>query len=125
MATCARDILNALVIEPADEAGRPRAPVPEKDPAPGAGDAAPFAKREPVPKEARGQRLAVPANLGKREEAVCRALLAGESDFDALCEATGIDSGEMGALLSDMELDGLVTAVSGLVYAPGEAMRGP
>ncbi len=125
MATCARDILNALVIEPADEAGRPRAPVPEKDPAPGAGDVAPFAKREPVPKEARGQRLAVPANLGKREEAVCRALLAGESDFDALCEATGIDSGEMGALLSDMELDGLVTAVSGLVYAPGEAMRGP
>lgn len=126
MATCARDILNALVIEPADEAGRPRAPVPEKDPAPwGRGCGALCKERTRPQGGARPAAGPCPANLGKREEAVCRALLAGESDFDALCEATGIDSGEMGALLSDMELDGLVTAVSGLVYAPGEAMRGP
>ena len=51
------------------------------------------------------------------------ALLAGEADFDALCAAGGMESDELGALLIEMEMDGLVTPLAGTRYAPGPQMR--
>ena len=44
------------------------------------------------------------------------ALQAGELDFDALCESTGIDAQELGALLTMMEMDGHVESRPGLRY---------
>ena len=55
--------------------------------------------------------------------AVCAALLAGEADFDELCAAGGMESDELGALLIEMEMDGLVTPLAGTRYAPGPQMR--
>ena len=54
---------------------------------------------------------------------VSAALLAGEADFDALCAAGGMESDELGALLIEMEMDGLVTPLAGTRYAPGPQMR--
>ena len=59
----------------------------------------------------------------KARRAVCAALLAGEADFDALCAAGGMESDELGALLIEMEMDGLVTPLAGTRYAPGPQMR--
>ena len=52
------------------------------------------------------------------------ALLAGEADFDALCAVSGLESDELGALLIEMEMDGLVTPLAGTRYAPGTQMTG-
>lgn len=133
IATCAQDILDALVIEPGQAARRAMPDVRSGERLPDStarvtsaertASAADDAARDP--EKARASTFpCVPPGLGTQEQAVCRALLCGEADFDALCEGTGISSEEMGALLSDMELGGLVRAVSGLVYAPGEAMLG-
>ena len=67
--------------------------------------------------------LTVPEGLEKREEAVCRALLAGMQDFDDLTAATGLADDELGALLIEMELDGLIEALPGNRFSPGERMR--
>ena len=100
----ASDILDALVIEPGRETM----------------DAA---RRRGRNKDGGKATLIVPQGVGEREAAVCRVLLRGQADFDTLCEETGIESSVLGAMLSDMEMEGLIEAVSGLLYAPGEAMR--
>lgn len=92
----ARDILDTLVIEPIG---------PEK------GEA-----------EREEERLFVPERLSGAPLLVCRALLSGEKDFDDLCAAAGEDSSEMGAVLIEMEMDGLVVSQAGCMYAPGPAM---
>ena len=52
------------------------------------------------------------------------SLLAGAADFDALCAVSGLESDELGALLIEMEMDGLVTPLAGTRYAPGTQMTG-
>lgn len=108
LVTGAADILDALVIEPGRTLPR---------------TARHGTRRRGRAEDGEDAPLIVPQGVGEREAAVCRALLKGQADFDALCEATGIESGELGALLSDMEMEGMIEAVSGLLYAPGEAMR--
>ena len=66
----------------------------------------------------------IPDGLEDTRQAVCAALLAGEADFDALCAAGGLSSDELGALLIEMEMDGLVTPLAGTRYAPGPQMMG-
>ena len=105
LVTGAADILSALVIEPKD--------------APKAAQAA------VAPMEAPAERKPhIPGGLDETRRAVCAALLAGEADFDALCAAGGMESDELGALLIEMEMDGLVTPLAGTRYAPGTQMTG-
>lgn len=101
--TGAADILSALVIEPKDT--------------PKAAQAAVAPMEEPKP-----QKPHIPGGLDETQRAVCAALLAGEADFDALCAASGLESDELGALLIEMEMDGLVTPLAGTRYAPGPQM---
>lgn len=105
LVTGAADILSALVIEPKD--------------APKAAQAA------VVPMEAPAERKPhIPGGLDETQRAICAALLAGEADFDALCAVSGLESDELGALLIEMEMDGLVTPLAGTRYAPGTQMTG-
>ena len=116
LVTCADDILAALVIEPK---GAPRIPQ---------ASAVQPEMTQPV-RNAAGQaepetgRAHIPGGLDETRRAVCAALLAGEADFDALCAAGGMESDELGALLIEMEMDGLVTPLAGTRYAPGPQMR--
>lgn len=116
LVTCADDILAALVIEPK---GAPRIPQTS---------AVQPEMTQPV-RNAAGQaepetgRAHIPGGLDETRRAVCAALLAGEADFDALCAAGGMESDELGALLIEMEMDGLVTPLAGTRYAPGPQMR--
>jgi len=58
-----------------------------------------------------------PANeLTGPEKQISDLLLAGDMDFDMLCEKTGIGSDDLGAILMMMELDGIVEALPGLTY---------
>lgn len=66
----------------------------------------------------------IPGGLDETQRAICAALLAGEADFDALCAVSGLESDELGALLIEMEMDGLVTPLAGTRYAPGAQMTG-
>lgn len=105
LVTGAADILSALVIEPKDEPKAAQAAV--------------------VPMEAPAERKPhIPGGLDETQRAICAALLAGEADFDALCAASGLESDELGALLIEMEMDGLVTPLAGTRYAPGTQMTG-
>ena len=105
LVTGAADILSALVIEPKD--------------APKAAQAA------VAPMEAPAERKPhIPGGLDETQRAICAALLAGEADFDALCSVSGLESDELGALLIEMEMDGLVTPLAGTRYAPGTQMTG-
>lgn len=105
LVTGAADILSALVIEPKD--------------APKAAQAA------VAPMEAPAERKPhIPGGLDETQRAICVALLAGEADFDALCAVSGLESDELGALLIEMEMDGLVTPLAGTRYAPGTQMTG-
>lgn len=105
LVTGAADILSALVIEPKD--------------APKAAQAA------VAPMEAPAERKPhIPGGLDETQRAICAALLAGEADFDALCAVSGLESDELGALLIEMEMDGLVTPLAGTRYAPGTQMTG-
>ena len=105
LVTGAADILSALVIEPKD---------------------APKAAQEAVaPMEAPAEKKPhIPGGLDETQRAICAALLAGEADFDALCAVSGLESDELGALLIEMEMDGLVTPLAGTRYAPGTQMTG-
>ena len=105
LVTGAADILSALVIEPKD--------------APKAAQAA-YAPVEAPP----GKKQHIPGGLDETQRAICAALLAGEADFDALCAVSGLESDELGALLIEMEMDGLVTPLAGTRYAPGTQMTG-
>ena len=105
LVTGAADILSALVIEPKDEPKAVQAAV--------------------APMEAPAERKPhIPGGLDETQRAICAALLAGEVDFDALCAVSGLESDELGALLIEMEMDGLVTPLAGTRYAPGTQMTG-
>ena len=105
LVTGAADILSALVIEPKD--------------APKATQAAVAPMEAPAEKKPH-----IPGGLDETQRAICAALLAGEADFDALCAVSGLESDELGALLIEMEMDGLVTPLAGTRYAPGTQMTG-
>ena len=105
LVTGAADILSALVIEPKD--------------APKAAQAAVAPMKAPAEKKPH-----IPGGLDETQRAICAALLAGEADFDALCVVSGLESDELGALLIEMEMDGLVTPLAGTRYAPGTQMTG-
>lgn len=105
LVTGAADILSALVIEPKD--------------APKAAQAAVAPMEAPAEKKPH-----IPGGLDEAQRAICAALLAGEADFDALCAVSGLESDELGALLIEMEMDGLVTPLAGTRYAPGTQMTG-
>lgn len=105
LVTGAADILSALVIEPKD--------------APKAAQAAVALMEAPAEKKPH-----IPGGLDETQRAICAALLAGEADFDALCAVSGLESDELGALLIEMEMDGLVTPLAGTRYAPGTQMTG-
>lgn len=98
LTTCAQDILDVLSVEPAG--ALPRA-LPKETPE---------APREDVPRT-------MPRGLGEPEATVWRLLAQGERDFDELCEAVGLPSDEMGAILTMMDMDGVVRALPGLRYA--------
>ena len=104
LVTGAADILSALVIEPKD--------------APKAAQAAVAPMEAPAEKKPH-----IPGGLDETQRAICAALLAGEAEFDALCAVRGLESDELGALLIEMEMDGLVTPLAGTRYAPGPQMR--
>lgn len=105
LVTGAADILSALVIEPKD--------------APKAAQAAVAPMEAPAEKKPH-----IPGGLDETQRVICAALLAGEADFDALCAVSGLESDELGALLIEMEMDGLVTPLAGTRYAPGTQMTG-
>lgn len=105
LVTSAADILSALVIEPKD--------------APKAAQVAVAPMEAPAEKKPH-----IPGGLDETQRAICAALLAGEADFDALCAVSGLESDELGALLIEMEMDGLVTPLAGTRYAPGTQMTG-
>lgn len=105
LVTGAADILSALVIEPKDE--------------PKAAQAAVAPMEAPAEKKPH-----IPGGLDETQRAICAALLAGEADFDALCAVSGLESDALGALLIEMEMDGLVTPLAGTRYAPGTQMTG-
>lgn len=105
LVTGAADILSALVIEPKN--------------APKAAQAAVAPMEAPAEKKPH-----IPGGLDETQRAICAALLAGEADFDALCAVSGLESDELGALLIEMEMDGLVTPLAGTRYAPGTQMTG-
>lgn len=105
LVTGAADILSALVIEPKD--------------APKAAQAAVAPMEAPAEKKPH-----IPGGLDETQRVICTALLAGEADFDALCAVSGLESDELGALLIEMEMDGLVTPLAGTRYAPGTQMTG-
>ena len=105
LVTGAADILSALVIEPKD--------------APKAAQAAVAPMEAPAEKKPH-----IPGGLDETQRVICAALLVGEADFDALCAVSGLESDELGALLIEMEMDGLVTPLAGTRYAPGTQMTG-
>ena len=105
LVTGAADILSALVIEPKDALKAAQAAVAPME--------APTKKKPHIP-----------GGLDETQRAICAALLAGEADFDALCAVSGLESDELGALLIEMEMDGLVTPLAGTRYAPGTQMTG-
>lgn len=105
LVTGAADILSALVIEPKD--------------APKDAQAAVAPMEAPAEKKPH-----IPGGLDETQRAICAALQAGEADFDALCAVSGLESDELGALLIEMEMDGLVTPLAGTRYAPGTQMTG-
>lgn len=105
LVTGAADILSALVIEPKDALKAAQAAV--------------------APMEAPAEKKPhIPGGLDETQRAICAALLAGEADFDALCAVSGLESDELGALLIEMEMDGLVMPLAGTRYAPGTQMMG-
>jgi len=50
------------------------------------------------------------------EQRIYDQLLAGDLDFDALSEKTGIAGDELGSLLMMLELDGIVVSLPGPAY---------
>ena len=92
--TCADDVTNLLVIEP--QRGNE--------------------KRTPEPQQTVMRIDAPVRKLEGREQAVYDLLLAGELDFDAISERTGIASDELGSLLMMLELDGVILSLPGAVY---------
>ena len=63
-----------------------------------------------------------PGTIGLRK-AICEKLLSGEADFDTLCAVSGLESDDAGALLIELEMDGILRQTAGDSYAPGDAMH--
>lgn len=95
MVTCAGDILSELVIEPEKKRKKKQEPKTEQ---------LVFPMQTPM------------RSLDADEQKVYDLLLAGDMDFDALSEKTGIGADELGGVLMMLELDGIITALPGLVY---------
>ena len=119
LVTSAGDILSALVIEPKKQAAVPRQ---ETDSAPQT-EILPAPMQEEPPKETKEVRLCVPQGLEPPAQAICEKLLSGEADFDTLCAVSGLESDEAGALLIELEMDGILRQTAGDSYAPGDAMH--
>ena len=122
LVTCGADVLRALVIEPAPQMRTE--PAAQRQPEQAASKRRGRANdraAEGAPAEESGAETAIPRampqGLDEGGRAVWTALQAGELDFDALCESTGIDAQELGALLTMMEMDGHVESRPGLRYA--------
>lgn len=78
-------------------------------------------KRVPEMKQEKPQQIAMrPAapvrRLDPMEQRIYDQLLAGDLDFDALSERTGIAGDELGSLLMMLELDGIIVSLPGLAY---------
>ena len=144
VATCAKDILDVLVLEPAQRAekGKKGATDETRDGTPAARNAQRAARDETSTAQSKtdasGERTGeasgtasladtpfaeahapsdIPAGLSAPERAVLRALSQGVMDFDALCVATGMPSDNLGGLLTLMEMDGHIESLPGLRYA--------
>lgn len=129
--TSGADVLRALVIEPegvyrADSPGKTEH-TRAQDTGSGSGPAQTHRREaappqdKPSPGDAQengaGAARIPPDGLDDAQRAVYMALSEGEMDFDALCERTQIPAHELGALLTLMELDGLLCCRAGLRYA--------
>ncbi|MBQ4266123.1 MAG: DNA-processing protein DprA [Clostridia bacterium] len=88
----AKDILDMLVVEP--QKGR----------------------HEPQAKQIAMKAQAPQRMLDVQEQKVYDQLLAGDLDFDALSERTGIEPDALGSLLMMLELDGIVVSLPGPAY---------
>lgn len=76
-------------------------------------------KKRSAPKEPEqiAMRPAGPARpLDPAEQKIYDQLLAGDLDFDALSEKTGIAGDELGSLLMMLELDGIIVSLPGPAY---------
>ena len=104
--TCAQDITSLLVIEPGQRADRAESRAEQAAPRTDAPKEQAVSKRQDAPER----------TLDGPQQAVYDLLLAGEADFDALSEKTGMRSDELGSLLMMMELDGIVLALPGAAY---------
>ena len=108
-----------MVIEPKKQAAVPRQ---ETDFAPQT-EILPAQMPDELPKETKEVRLCVPPGLEPPARAICEKLLSGEADFDTLCAASGLESDEAGALLIELEMDGILRQTAGDSYVPGDAMH--
>ena len=77
-------------------------------------------KKRPSKAETPQQIVMQPAapvrRLDAMEQRIYDQLLAGDLDFDALSEKTGIAGDELGSLLMMLELDGIVVSLPGPAY---------
>jgi len=108
LAACATDILGVLAPDRAlRAAAKTKAPIAHRE--------KPAARRK---QEIQAQKpMALPQHLTDEERAVMKALEGGEMEFDALCDATGMDGAALGAVLMGLEMEGLIDALAGLRYA--------
>ena len=125
LATCAADILRvlapqreALLLKRGKMAVRDTAAV-EKVPASAEGRsrAKSMASTQRPKKAPAKKAFAMPEGIDDAHRVVLEALMQGEQEFDALCEMTGLAGDEMGALLMELEIDGIVDSLPGLRYA--------
>lgn len=110
--TCADDILRQIVIEPDGRRQTDEGRAEEK-----AAHARESKQAEDIGFARNGKEEQAPARqLEEQEQRVYDALKKGETDFDSICEMTGMDATELGSLLLMMELDGLLEALPGCMY---------
>jgi len=79
---------------------------------------APEVEKAAAPEQALSAEL--PPDLPQEERAVLEALAGGEMEFDALCEASGLDGAALGAVVMGLEMDGWIDVLPGLRYARKE-----
>ena len=108
VATSGRDILDTLVADAREIAPPGR---------PARGRRVKLLREEESGYAAAAREKPIPSGLGEQESAVLRALAGGEADFDSLCERTRIPADDLGAVLTLLEMDGLIVALSALRYA--------
>ncbi|MBQ7886028.1 MAG: DNA-processing protein DprA [Clostridia bacterium] len=72
--------------------------------------------KQEAPQQIAMQTQAPVRALDPMEQRIYDQLLAGDLDFDALCERTAISGDEMGSILALLELDGIVVSLPGASY---------